>query len=111
MDQQSNFQEILEYKKAILKLESQLQEIELSLTVKLYEDLKRFNESLREQSNEDNIKIISLRNELQNKEKNYENQILIKKEELYQEKITKLSTYNPDGQINKIKMKVKNNKM
>jgi hypothetical protein len=42
MDQQSNFQEILEYKKAILKLESQLQEIELSLTVKLYEDLKRF---------------------------------------------------------------------
>jgi hypothetical protein len=45
--------------------------------VKLYEDLKRFNESLREQSNEDNIKIISLRNELQNKEKNYENQILI----------------------------------
>ena len=42
MDQQSNFQEILEYKKAILILESQLQKIELSLTVKLYEDLKRF---------------------------------------------------------------------
>ena len=33
MEQQSNFQEILEYKKAISKLESQLQEIELSLSV------------------------------------------------------------------------------
>jgi len=86
MDQQSNFQEILEYKKAILILESQLQKIELSLTVKLYEDLKRFNESLREQSNEDNIKIISLRNELQNKEKNYENQILTKKKNYIKKK-------------------------
>ena len=53
MEQQSNFQEILEYKKAISKLVSQLEKIELSLRVKLYEDLKRFNESLREQSNED----------------------------------------------------------
>ncbi len=101
MEQQSNLQEILEYKKVISKLESQLEKIELSLTVKLYEDFKRFNEILREQSNEDNAKIISLRNELQNKEKNYENQILTKKKELYQEKITKLSTNNPYGQNNK----------
>ena len=79
MEQQSNLQEILEYKKVISKLESQLEKIELSLTVTLYEDSKRFNESLREQSNEDNTKIISLRNKLQNKEKNYENQILTKK--------------------------------
>ena len=69
--------------------------------MKLYEDFKRFNEILREQSNEDNAKIISLRNELQNKEKNYENQILTKKKELYQEKITKLSTNDPCGQSNK----------
>ena len=86
MEQQSNFQEILEYKKVISKLESQLEKIELSLTVKLYEDFKRFNEILREQSNEDKAKIISLRNELQNKEKNYENQILTKKKNYIKKK-------------------------
>ena len=58
--------------------------------MKLYEDLKRFNESLREQSNEDNIKIISLRNELQNKEKNYENQILTKKKRIISRKNNKI---------------------
>ena len=54
----------------------------------------------------------SLRNELQNKEKNYENQLASmktdfdKKEELYQEKITKLSAYNPEGQRNKIQNEI-----
>ena len=54
--------------------------------MKLYEDFKRFNEILREQSNEDNAKIISLRNELQNKKKNYENQILTKKKNYIKKK-------------------------
>ena len=114
MEQQSNFQEILEYKKAISKLETQLQqkEIELSSRIKIYDDLKQLCTSLRKQVNEENAKIISLRNELQNKEKNYENQLASmktdfdKKEELYQEKITKLSAYNPEGQRNKIKNEI-----
>ena len=114
MDQPSNFEEILEYKKAISKLETQLQqkEIELSSRIKIYDDLKQLCTSLRKQVNEENAKIISLRNELQNKEKNYENQLASmktdfdKKEELYQEKITKLSAYNPEGQRNKIKNEI-----
>jgi chromosome segregation ATPase len=114
MDQPSNFEEILEYKKAISKLETQLQqkEIELSSRIKIYDDLKQLCTSLRKQVNEENAKIISLRNELQNKEKNYENQLASmktdfdKKEELYQEKITKLSAYNPEGQRNKIQNEI-----
>ena len=114
MDQPSNFEDILEYKKAISKLETQLQqkEIELSSRIKIYDDLKQLCTSLRKQVNEENAKIISLRNELQNKEKNYENQLASmktdfdKKEELYQEKITKLSAYNPEGQRNKIKNEI-----
>jgi hypothetical protein len=114
MEPQSNFEEIREYKTVISKLETQLQqkEIELSSIRNLYDDLKKFNENLRKQVNEDNAKIIALRNELQNKEKNYENQLASmksdfdKKEEIYQEKITKMSAYNPDGQRNKIKNEI-----
>ena len=114
MEPQSNFEEIREYKTVISKLETQLQqkEIELSSIRNLYDDLKKFNENLRKQVNEDNAKIIALRNELQNKEKNYENQLASmksdfdKKEEIYQEKITKISAYNPDGQRNKIKNEI-----
>ena len=104
----------IEYKTVISRLETQLQqkEIELSSIRNLYDDLKKFNENLRKQVNEDNAKIIALRNELQNKEKNYENQLASmksdfdKKEEIYQEKITKMSAYNPDGQRNKIKNEI-----
>ena len=114
MEPQSNFEEIREYKTVISRLETQLQqkEIELSSIRNLYDDLKKFNENLRKQVNEDNAKIIALRNELQNKEKNYENQLASmksdfdKKEEIYQEKITKMSAYNPDGQRNKIKNEI-----
>ena len=114
MEPQSNFEEIREYKTVISRLETQLQqkEIELSSIRNLYDDLKKFNENLRKQVNEDNAKIIALRNELQNKEKNYENQLASmksdfdKKEEIYQEKITKISAYNPDGQRNKIKNEI-----
>ena len=74
---QSNFEEILEYKQKISNLENIIQqkEIEISSSKRLNEDLKKMNETLRKQINEENSKLIELRNELENKEKIYENEI------------------------------------
>ena len=111
---QSNFEEILEYKQKISNLENIIQqkEIEISSSKRLNEDLKKMNETLRKQINEENSKLIELRNELENKEKIYENEISriksenYKKEEIYKEQISKLSAYNPEGQRNKIQNEI-----
>ena len=111
---QSNFEEILEYKKSISKLENTIQqkEIELTSSKKLCEDLKKMNEILRKQNNEENSKIIELRNELENKEKYYYNEISRikleneRKEQIYKDQISKLSSYNPEGQKNKIQNEI-----
>ena len=111
---QSNFEEILEYKKSISKLENTLQqkEIELTSSKKLCEDLKKLNETLRKQNNEENSKIIELRNELENKEKYYDNELSRikleneRKEQIYKDQISKLSSYNPEGQKNKIQKEI-----
>ncbi len=52
MEQQSNFQEILE-EKSNIKIRKSTSRNRIIIISELYEDLKRFNESLREQSNED----------------------------------------------------------
>ena len=111
---QLNFEEILEYKKSISKLENTIQqkEIELTSSKKLCEDLKKMNETLRKQNNEENSKIIELRNELENKEKYYDNEISRikleneRKEQIYKDQISKLSSYNPEGQKNKIQNEI-----
>ena len=111
---QSNFEEILEYKKSISKLENTIQqkEIELTSSKKLCEDLKKLNETLRKQNNEENSKIIELRNELENKEKYYDNELSRikleneRKEQIYKDQISKLSSYNPEGQKNKIQKEI-----
>ena len=57
---QSNFEEILEYKQKISNLENIIQqkEIEISSSKRLNEDLKKMNETLRKQINEENSQLI-----------------------------------------------------
>lgn len=113
-NQLSELENHYEFKKALNKLENELQkkEYELSSINKLYQDLKSLNEKTKKECTNLSNKVISLINEMSNKEKKYENEIessktsFNKQKEIYENKILKLSAFNPDNLKNKIENEI-----
>ena len=99
-----DFENNYELKKVLNKLENEIQkkEYELSSVDNLYQDLKRLNEILQKENNDLTNKLNSVRNEKNAMEKKYQNEIdkikseYIKNKEIYENKLLKLSEYNPD---------------
>jgi chromosome segregation ATPase len=105
-----NYDEILEYKKYISKLENlaKNQEHKIESLTKLYDDLKELNKRTQKECTELNNKLIALYDEKTNLEKKYQNELekqksnQNKQKEVYEQQILKLSSYNPESLKNKV---------
>ena len=120
--QENNFNNIQEFennyelRKALNKLENELQkkDYELNLITNLYQDLKLLNEKARKESDDLNIKLNTVRVDMRNMEKNYQTEIetmksnYSKETEIYNNKILKLSEYNPANLQKNIEYKIEN---
>ena len=111
-----DFENNYELKKALNKLENELQkkEYELSSITNLYQDLKSLNERIKNESNDLTNKLNTVRNEMNIMEKKYQNDIdtmkseYTKKTEIYENKLLKLSEYNPDKLRKTIEIEMQN---
>ena len=111
-----DFENNYELRKALNKLENELQkkEYELNATTNLYQEIKNLNESLKKENNDLTNKINSVRNEMNIMEKKYQNDIdTIKTEyakniDIYEKKILKLSEYNPNNLRKNIEIEIQN---
>ena len=111
-----DFENNYELRKALNKLENELQKksYELSAITNLYQDLKSLNERINKECDDLNNKYNSVRNEMNIMEKKYQNEIdTIKSEhkkqiEIYDNKILKLSEYNPDNLRKNIEIEMEN---
>ena len=120
--QENNFNNIQEFennyelRKALNKLENELQkkDYELNLITNLYQDLKLLNEKARKECDDLNIKLNTVRVDMRNMEKNYQTEIEtmklnhLKETEIYNNKILKLSEYNPANLQKNIEYKIEN---
>ena len=120
--QENNFNNIQEFennyelRKALNKLENELQkkDYELNLITNLYQDLKSLNEKARKECDDLNIKLNTVRVDMRNMEKNYQSEIesmklnFSKETEIYNNKILKLSEYNPVNIQKNIEYKIEN---
>ena len=120
--QENNFNNIQEFennyelRKALNKLENELQkkDYELNLITNLYQDLKLLNEKARKECDDLNIKLNTVRVDMRNMEKNYQSEIEtmklnhLKETEIYNNKILKLSEYNPANLQKNIEYKIEN---
>ena len=110
-DFDSQINELIEYKKLIVKLEGalKLKEEENQKILKKNNELREFSEEMQKELNIQSQKYIQLYSENKNISKQYENKInsLIEAHEneklKYDEKILELSAYNPHNQELKIK--------
>ena len=99
-----DFENNYELRKALNKLENELQKKEYELTslTNLYQELKNLNERIKKENNDLTNKLNSERNEKNLLEKKFQNTIDTmesensKKIDIYENKILKLSEYNPD---------------
>jgi len=111
-----DFENNYELRKALNKVENELQkkDYELNLTRNLYQELKELNEKSRKECNDLNIKLNTVRSDMRNIEKKYQNEIntmklnFEKEKEIYNNKILKLSEYNPINLQKNIEYKVEN---
>ena len=120
--QENNFNNIQEFennyelRKALNKLENELQkkDYEYNLISNLYKDMKSLNEKSRKECDALNIKLNTVRADMRNIEKNYQNEIdslklnFAKETEIYNNKILKLSEYNPTNLQKNIEYKIEN---
>ena len=120
--QENNFNNIQEFennyelRKALNKLENELQkkDYELNLITNLYQDLKLLNEKARKECDDLNIKLNTVRVDMRNMEQNYQSEIETmklnhsKETEIYNNKILKLSEYNPANLQKNIEYKIEN---
>ena len=110
MESQDSFEQIIEYKKLVSKLEAELEtkDNEKNTLENLFNDLKGFAEKLKKELNESNIKIQKLYNEKNIAEKRYEEEIeklkrdSEKQKEIYEEQILKLASFDPEGMKTRI---------
>ena len=110
------FENNYELRKALNKLENELQkkDYELNLITNLYQDLKSLNEKARKECDDLNIKLNTVRVDMRNMEKNYQSEIesmklnFSKETEIYNNKILKLSEYNPVNIQKNIEYKIEN---
>ena len=110
-DFNSQINDLIEYKKLVVKLEEalKLKEDENQKILKINSELKELNNEMRIVMNNQNQKIIQQYSEIKNISKNYENQINTlnisheNEKQKYDEKIFELSAYNPHNHEIKIK--------
>lgn len=111
-----DFENNFELRKALNKLENELQkkDYELSLITDLYQDLKTLNEKSKKENNDLVIKLNTVRSDMTIMEKKYQNEIdtiksnFQKEAEIYNNKILKLSEYNPSTLQKNIEYKIEN---
>ena len=111
-----DFENNYELRKALNKLENELQkkEYELNAITNLYQEIKNLNERLKKENNDLTNKLNSVRNEMNIMEKKYQNDIdtikseYTKKIDVYENKILKLSEYNPNSLRKNIEIEMQN---
>ena len=120
--QENNFNNIQEFensyelRKALTKLEMEYQkkDYELNLINDLCRDLRSLNEKERKEKDDLILKLNTVRVDMRNMEKNYQNEIesmkmnYSKEIEIYNNKILKLSEYNPSNLQKNIEYKIEN---
>ena len=110
------FENNYELRKALNKLENELQSrvYELNLTKNIYQELQELNEKKEKECNDLNIKLNTVRSDMRNIEKKLQNEIdtmklnFAKETEIYNNKILKLSEFNPSNLQKNIEYKVEN---
>ena len=110
------FENNYELRKALNKLENELQSrvYELNLTKNLYQELQELNEKKEKECNDLNIKLNTVRSDMRNIEKKLQNEIdtmklnFAKETEIYNNKILKLSEFNPNNLQKNIEYKIEN---
>ena len=110
-DFSSQINDLIEYKKLVVKLEEalKLKEDENQKILKTNSELKDLTNEMKIELNKQSQKIIQQYTQLKNISKNYENQINElniaheNEKQKYDEKIMELSAYNPHNQEIKIK--------
>ena len=107
--QDNNFNNIQEFennyelRKALNKLENELQnkDYELNLTKNLYQELRELKDKKEKECNDLGLKLNTVRSDMRNLEKKLQNEIdtmkmnFAKETEIYNNKILKLSEFNP----------------
>ena len=110
-DLNSQLEDLIEYKKLIVKLEEAVKQKDLENTKisKMNDDLINLCEEMKSELNVNNQKLISQYSEIKNLKKSYEQKInnlnndYEKQKQKYEEKILELSAYNPQNQKEQIK--------
>lgn len=105
---------LIQYKRLVFKLEDELNKknSENSLLIKLNEDLKALCNNIQNECEEQNKKILSQYSEIKLINKKHEEQIkninlnFEKQKQIYEDKIKKLSSYNPLSQKEKIEKEI-----
>ena len=113
-DFNSQLDDLIEYKKLIVKLEEALKQKDLENTKlsKMNFDLTKLCDEIKSELNEQSNKILSQNSEIKNLTKKYEQQIISlnneheKQKQQYDEKILELSSYNPQNQRLQIKNEI-----
>ena len=111
-----DFETNYELRKALNKLENELQkkEYEIAAITNLYQDMKNFNERIKKENNDLTNKLNTIRNEKNLMEKKYLNEIDTLKDEhskeieIYDSKILNLSGNNPNYLRKNIEMEMQN---
>ena len=115
-DNFQDFENNYELRKALNKLENELQKKEYENTSlkTLYQDMKNLNERTSKECNSLTNKLNTVRNEMNIMEKKYISEIEniksnnSKKIEIYENKILKLSEYNPNNLRKNIEIEIEN---
>ena len=120
--QDNNFNNIQEFennyelRKALNKLENELQnkDYELNLTKNLYQELRELKDKKEKECNDLGLKLNTVRSDMRNLEKKLQNEIdtmkmnFAKETEIYNNKILKLSEFNPSNLQKNIEYRIEN---
>ena len=110
-DFNSQLEDLIEYKKLIVKLEEALKmkDLENTKMTKINSDLAKLCDEMKSELNTQNQKLLSQYSEIKNITKTYEQKIKTinndfeKQKQKYEEKILELSSYDPQNQNGQIK--------
>ena len=113
-DFNSQIDDLIEYKKLVVKLEEALKmkDLENTKITKMNSDLTSLIEEMKSELNSQNQKLLSQYSEIKNITKSYEQKIKNinddheKQKQKYEEKILELSSFNPQNQNTQIKSEV-----
>ncbi len=115
MNIEEGINDLIEYKRLILKLEDELNKksTEISMLKKHYSDLKSLFDDIQVECDELNKKLLSKNSEIKKLEKKHEEEIknirqnFEKQKEIYEEKLLKLSAINPKNKEISLEREIK----